>query len=792
ADPFILRASDGRYYLYSTGGFRGWSSSDLVHWEFEGPVKTEHTWGVRDFWAPEVVEYRGRFYLYYTATWSAGGKRIGVALSDSPTGPFVDVYPRPLFDFGHDAIDPHVFIDSDGRKYLYYSKAVATPQADGRHESHIYAVELGDDLVSLRGTPRPLTRPEQPWERASGRRWLWNEAPAVFKHGGVYYLLYSANCYCDRLYAVGYATAPSPLGPFSKHPDNPLLRAAAWGGRLSGPGHVSLVRSPDGSEWFIAYHTHMDPGRGGGRRQLAIDRIGFRPDGSLYADGPTLTPQPLPAGSGDLVNLAPEATVTVSSTAAGHTASALTDGEFGIEPRAAIHDWVSDGEPDGPWVQLAWEQPRHLRYLLVYRSAEPRRQPTAAAVRFSDGSEARVLFPPEPGAAAVIPAPVDAVRWVRLVLEGLADPAGMAGLAEVMALGYPRGHLRIAAPTEGEPLPAATPVRIVAPGVSLAAVTIELDGQPLYRGREAPRELMLRAAALAVGEHRLVASAVAADGTRLSDTVAFPVKHVELLPDFAWGEVVQGDVHLRLQSRLAPGELRAASVRLRPIEEASGGKPVVLYEGSAPPEQIVWDTLAVADGAYDLALRVETAAGVRSERVYRVVVDNWEVLEDPILPPSESAWFGRLDRMEAVDRSGGWEHATGEAERYGGDGDRLRRSGSGPASLTWEMPALSRFAFTLYAHSPAAAAGAVLSLSADGRTWTTVSAERAVQPGGADGAWWRLELTGTVDPATGARFIRLTFNDDAPPGALELGHVRLVGRAGRSERSEGIGSTDRR
>lgn len=71
-DPFVLRASDGRYYLYATSapdGFLCWASDDLVHWDPQGPCYTAgpEDWGLRDFWAPEGYEIDGRFYLFYSA-----------------------------------------------------------------------------------------------------------------------------------------------------------------------------------------------------------------------------------------------------------------------------------------------------------------------------------------------------------------------------------------------------------------------------------------------------------------------------------------------------------------------------------------------------------------------------------------------------------------------------------------------------------------------------------------------------------------------------------------------------
>ena len=78
-----------------------------------------------------------------------------------------------------------------------------------------------------------------------------------------------------------------------KSPHNPVLISTR--AEISGPGHNSVTNSPDGSDLFIVYHSHMDPQNPSGDRQVCIDRMGFREDGSLYVTGPTHTPQPIPS-----------------------------------------------------------------------------------------------------------------------------------------------------------------------------------------------------------------------------------------------------------------------------------------------------------------------------------------------------------------------------------------------------------------------------------------------------------------------------------------------------------------
>ena len=256
--------------------------------------RKEDSWGGSDFWAPEVVHHEGKYFMHYSARWGKNQSlRIGVATADSPAGPFVDVFNRPMFDFGYAAIDGHVLIDDDGLKYFYYARDCSENVVDGRHESHLYVANLNDDLVSLDGEPLLITKPEQDWECRSGPEWLWNEGPFVLKYENKYYLMYSANFYAGRDYSVGYAVAEHPFGPFIKSPDNPVLFSTD--AEVSGTGHNSVINSPDGSELFIVYHIHTDPQHPSGDRQVCIDRMGFREDGSLYVTGPTHTPQPIPS-----------------------------------------------------------------------------------------------------------------------------------------------------------------------------------------------------------------------------------------------------------------------------------------------------------------------------------------------------------------------------------------------------------------------------------------------------------------------------------------------------------------
>ncbi len=251
ADPFVLQL-EGQYYLYGTwepnpaAGVPVFTSSDLVHWRWQGFVLQpgNKTWAQTHFWGPEVIQREGHFLLVCSASPQKEGTtplRMGlvVAESDSPLGPFTEVC-APLLapDAPDEAIDGHIFRDEDGSLWLYF-----TLVTQGRNE--IRVAPLAPDLLSLAGESSLCTRPEQPWESHPWQGHVVNEGAFLTKHTGAYYLIYTANHFLDPDYCLGYATAPSPTGPWTKAAENPIL---ARTGAVAGPGSGSLINSPDGTE----------------------------------------------------------------------------------------------------------------------------------------------------------------------------------------------------------------------------------------------------------------------------------------------------------------------------------------------------------------------------------------------------------------------------------------------------------------------------------------------------------------------------------------------------------------
>lgn len=318
-DPFLLKASDGKYYMYGTGGvsngFKVYSSDDLVTWTDEGPIYqggTSDSWATDCFWAPEVYERDGKYYLWFSANWKENPTkeqenfRIGVAVADKPTGPFKELFNQPVFDPGYPIIDANIlFDDASGKTYLYYSRCCYKHAVDSEvstwakekgwfdeiEESWIYGVELKPDFsgiigepVALLCPPQTMDDPQAEWENRSvtshevNRR--WTEGSYIVKHKNLYYMLYSANFFGGKNYAVGYATSQNPLGPFTKAANNPVLQKdTEQGGIVTGTGHCMLIDIHN--RLYCVYHGRTETT--GDERMVFIDPIDIQPDGKLVA-----------------------------------------------------------------------------------------------------------------------------------------------------------------------------------------------------------------------------------------------------------------------------------------------------------------------------------------------------------------------------------------------------------------------------------------------------------------------------------------------------------------------------
>jgi arabinan endo-1,5-alpha-L-arabinosidase len=286
-DPSIL-SDRGTYYAYATNSGPTMpcaKSTDLVHWtalpdampKLPSWVKPGRTW------APEVRAYTpGRRYVAYFCAHAAADdtQAVGVAVSDSPTGPFTSPRDTPLVDQPDlgGAIDPSCFVDSDGSHWLVWKN-------DGNSrglDTWLWVQKLSPDGTQLVGAPTKMIKQDQKWEGNLV------EAPTLWRHGGKYYLFYSANGYGGCGYAIGYAVAPAITGPYVKPRSVPFVAST---GDVCGPGGEDIVTAGDGTTW-MSYHYW-----GGGRatyRCMSIDPLIWDRD-VPYLLGPSRWPQPAPA-----------------------------------------------------------------------------------------------------------------------------------------------------------------------------------------------------------------------------------------------------------------------------------------------------------------------------------------------------------------------------------------------------------------------------------------------------------------------------------------------------------------
>ncbi|WP_353952335.1 glycoside hydrolase family 43 protein [Knoellia sp. S7-12] len=283
-DPQIVRDGDTWVAIATNGNtmnVQTATSPDLVTWTAGGDaLPSVASWSAEGkVWAPETVKIGDKWVMYYTTR--APDPEIqclSIAVADKAAGPYVDDSTEPLVcesDVGG-TIDASPFIDRDGTAYLSWKNDGNAVAAD----TWISIQELAPDGRSLVGKPTRLIQQDLPWEgdlvEAS---YLWVDDTSGTP---VYHLFYSANSYADERYAVGHATATSPLGPFTKDPEPVLVTNDV----AVGPGHNALVAT--GDEVWMVYHAWNPEAVGDDTvgRSMWLSRVRFGDDGSVKVDPP--------------------------------------------------------------------------------------------------------------------------------------------------------------------------------------------------------------------------------------------------------------------------------------------------------------------------------------------------------------------------------------------------------------------------------------------------------------------------------------------------------------------------
>jgi len=285
ADPAPM-IHNGTVYLYTShdedntvknfftmNDWKCYSTTDMVNWTDHGSILSYKTfeWSRGDAWAGQCIYRNGKFYYYLPVNQKNGGNAIGVAVSDSPTGPFKDAIGKPLLT-GYGYIDPTVYIDGDGQAYLYWGNP------------NLWHVKLNGDMISYNlelGIVKEDLKDENFGYRAKkidNRTASYEEGPWLFKRNSLYYLLYPAGGVPEHL---AYSTAKSITGPWTY--GDTIMHVIKDGGAFTNhPGYIEFK-----GKSYLFYHNAALSGGGGFKRSVCIEPFTFNADGSIPLIAPT-------------------------------------------------------------------------------------------------------------------------------------------------------------------------------------------------------------------------------------------------------------------------------------------------------------------------------------------------------------------------------------------------------------------------------------------------------------------------------------------------------------------------
>ena len=285
ADPAPM-VHNGTIYLYTThdedktvrnfftmNDWRCYSSTDMVNWIDHGTILSfkDFSWSRGDAWAGQCIYRNGKYYFYVPINQKNGGNAIGVAVSDSPTGPFKDAIGAPLL-VGYGYIDPTVYIDNDGQAYLYWGNP------------NLWHVKLNEDMISYNqelGIVKEDLKDENFGYRAKkidNRTASYEEGPWLFKRNSKYYIIYPAGGVPEHL---AYSSSTSPTGPWTY--GDTIMHVIKEGGAFTNhPGYIEFK-----GKSYLFYHSAALPGGGGFKRSVCIEPFKFNADGSIPLIAPT-------------------------------------------------------------------------------------------------------------------------------------------------------------------------------------------------------------------------------------------------------------------------------------------------------------------------------------------------------------------------------------------------------------------------------------------------------------------------------------------------------------------------
>ncbi|MBN1796212.1 MAG: family 43 glycosylhydrolase [Sedimentisphaerales bacterium] len=284
---------NGRVYVYTTHDtndanyfdtvdWHVFSSDNLENWTDHGAIFSldDISWANKWAWAPDCAERDGKYYFYYPVERT----KMGVAVSDKPTGPFKDAIGKPLIDnaiepfAGPEPIDPAVFIDDDGQAYLYFGcrelRIVKLKENMIERKGDLHEVKIIDkEGTTLKWKDNPEIK--ENIQKKFGGDGVFGEAPWVFKYKGKYYMLYSNGWASDS--TLIYGISDDPMGPFT-YMGKVMTPVDCW------TSHGSIIKFRE--YWYIFYHT-MELSKNNYRRCICVDRLVFNEDGTIKITTPT-------------------------------------------------------------------------------------------------------------------------------------------------------------------------------------------------------------------------------------------------------------------------------------------------------------------------------------------------------------------------------------------------------------------------------------------------------------------------------------------------------------------------
>ena len=254
-DPFVFE-DGGKYYMYVTAhdGVEAYTAEDpFGQWHFEGVVCTVEGW--TGYWAPCIIKYQGRYYLYFSCEKEGCFEYLHAAAGDTPLGPFDEQ--KRLFD--RFTIDAHV-VETEEGLFLFYAE-------DNTDCERIGTRVFVDRLITpfepagLRKEIIVPTFDEEIFQRnryGDGRNWHTIEGAFWFEEGGWQYVMYSGGCYENDTYHIGYAAAKSSEHDltrvdFVKADDQGKFAPVLIKNEVEeGTGHHSVIRYR--GEYYAVYH----------------------------------------------------------------------------------------------------------------------------------------------------------------------------------------------------------------------------------------------------------------------------------------------------------------------------------------------------------------------------------------------------------------------------------------------------------------------------------------------------------------------------------------------------------